>query len=75
LEQGREMTARLNVVREAGLFQGRLGFKKAIILLEESCEEFSNIVGLGQIRVPTGRISAKFEEIRIVLERENIIGS
>jgi predicted nucleotide-binding protein len=47
LEQGREMTARLNVVHEAGLFQGSLGFKKAIILLEEGCEEFCNIVGLG----------------------------
>lgn len=67
------MTARLNVVHEAGLFQGRLGFKKAIILLEEGCEEFSNIVGLGQIRFPAGKISAKFEEIRMVLEREKII--
>jgi predicted nucleotide-binding protein len=26
--------ARLNVIHEAGLFQGRLGFRKAIILLE-----------------------------------------
>lgn len=70
-----KMTARLNVVHEAGLFQGRLGFKKAIILLEDGCEEFSNIVGLGQIRFPAGNISAKFEEIRKVLEREKIIGS
>jgi hypothetical protein len=62
--------ARLNVVHEAGLFQGRLGFQKAIILLEEGCEEFSNIHGLGQIRFPKGTISAKFEEIRTVLERE-----
>jgi len=68
------MTARLNVVHEAGLFQGRLGFKKAIILLEDGCEEFSNIIGLGQIRFPTGNINAKFEEIRMVLEREKIIG-
>jgi len=65
--------ARLNVVHEVGLFQGRLGFKKAIILLEEGCEEFSNIHGLGQIRFPKGNIGAKFEEIRRVLERERIV--
>ena len=57
----------LNVVHEAGLFQGRLGFQKAIILLEEGCEDFSNIDGLGRIGFPKGTISAKFEEIRAVL--------
>jgi predicted nucleotide-binding protein len=68
------MQARMNVVHEAGLFQGRLGFTKAIILLEEGCEEFSNIQGLGQIRFPKGNIQAAFEEIRRVLEREEILG-
>lgn len=67
--------ARFNVVHEAGLFQGRLGFKKAIILLEEGCEEFSNIHGLGQIRFPNNNISAKFEEICVVLEREGLATS
>ena len=65
--------ARENVIHEAGLFQGRLGFEKAIILLEEGCQEFSNIHGLGQIRFPKGNIKAAFEEIRQVLEREGII--
>ncbi|PJZ75296.1 TIR domain-containing protein [Leptospira neocaledonica] len=65
--------ARSNVVHEIGLFQGRLGFTKAIILLEEGCEEFSNIVGLTQIRFPKDSIKSCFEEIRRVLERENII--
>ena len=65
--------ARENVVHEVGLFQGVLGFKKAIILLEEGCEEFSNIHGLGQIRFPKGNIKAAFEEIRRVLKREGII--
>ena len=66
--------ARLNVVHEAGLFQGRLGFRKAIILLEDSCEEFSNVRGLGQIRFPVGNIRASFEDIRAVLVREEIVG-
>ena len=67
------MHARMNVIHEVGLFQGRLGFERAIVLLEEGCQEFSNIQGLGQIRFPKGNISAIFEDIRQVLERENII--
>lgn len=65
--------ARMNVIHEAGLFQGRLGFTKAIILLEDGCEEFSNIKGLGQIRFPKGDIKQAFEEIRRVLEREGLL--
>jgi predicted nucleotide-binding protein len=65
----------MNVVQEAGMFQGRLGFTRAIILLEDGCQEFSNIQGLGQIRFPRGNIRAAFEEIRQVLEREGLIGT
>lgn len=68
-----EMQARMNVVHEAGLFQGRLGFTKAIVLVEEGCKEFTNIQGLGQIRFPKGQISAIFEEIRRVLERQGLL--
>jgi len=64
--------ARMNVVHEAGLFQGRLSFTRAIVLLEEGCAEFSNIQGLGQIRFPKGNIAAIFEEIRRVMEREGL---
>ena len=41
---------RLNVVHELGLFQGKLGFHKAIILLKDGATEFSNIEGIQQIR-------------------------
>ncbi|MEI9414961.1 TIR domain-containing protein [Mesorhizobium sp. Cs1321R2N1] len=68
-----KMTARMNVVHEAGLFQGRLGFEKAIVLLEDGCESFSNIDGLVQIRFPKGNIDAKRDEIRRVLEREGMV--
>lgn len=67
------MRAQENVIHEAGLFQGKLGFKKAIVLLEEGCTEFSNITGLGQIRFASNNLTAKFEEIRGLLEREKII--
>lgn len=65
--------ARENVIHEAGLFQGRYGFERAIILLEDGCSEFSNIHGISQIRFPQGDVMAKSEEIRRVLEREDII--
>lgn len=65
--------ARLNVVHEVGLFRGRLGFKRAIVLLEDKCEEFSNIAGLGQIRFPKDHIKSTFEGIRQILEREGVL--
>lgn len=68
-----KLQARMNVVHEAGLFQGRLGFSRAIILLEEGCEEFSNIEGLGQIRFPKNNIRAAFHDVQLVLEREGLI--
>ena len=67
-----QLRARMNVIHEAGLFQGKLGFARAIVVLEDGCEEFSNITGLGQIRFPRGNIRAAFEEIREVLEREGV---
>jgi hypothetical protein len=65
--------ARENVVHEAGLFQGRLGFRRAIIVLEDGCQEFSNIHGLGQLRFRHREIANVFEEVRRVLEREGVV--
>jgi len=65
--------ARPNVIHEVGLFQGHLGLTRAIVLLEEGCSEFSNIIGLSQIRFPHADIAARFEEVRRVLEREGLI--
>ena len=68
-----KLNPRMNVVHEAGLFQGKLGFKRAIILLEEGCEEFSNIHGLKHIPFSPGNIKSSFEDIRRVLKREGLI--
>jgi len=68
-----EQQARMNAIHEVGLFQGRLGFTRTIIMLEKGCTEFSNIQGLGQIRFPSGNIAAAFEEVRAVVEREKLI--
>ena len=64
--------ARENVIHEAGLFQGRLGFERAIILLEEGCAQFSNIHGLTHISFPKNNLEPAFEKIRQVLEREGV---
>lgn len=62
--------ARENVVHETGLFQGKLGFKKAIVLLEDGCHEFTNIAGLQQIRFGKGNIRETFGDAIATLQRE-----
>lgn len=62
--------ARQNVIHETGLFQGKLGFSKAIILKEDGTEEFSNIHGVQQVRYSKGNIKETFGEVLAVLRRE-----
>lgn len=59
--------ARQNVIHEIGLFQGKLGFEKAIILLEQGCQEFSNVSGLIYISFPKGNIQAAFHKVQKTL--------
>ena len=68
-----KLRARSNVIHEVGLFQGKLGFERAIILLEEGCEDFSNIHGVTHIRFQKGNIHETFGEILRVLKRERIV--
>jgi predicted nucleotide-binding protein len=68
-----EFNPRMNVVHEAGLFQGKLGFRKAILFLEEGCREFSNVRGLTHIPFARGKIEAQFHEATRVLKREKLI--
>ena len=65
-----KLLARQNVVHETGLFQGRLGFGRAIVLLEEGTEEFSNIAGIQQIRFSKANIKETFGDVLAVLKRE-----
>jgi len=64
------LRARQNVVHESGLFQGKLGFSRAIVILEDGTEEFSNIHGLGQIRFSKGRIQEVFGDVVATIRRE-----
>lgn len=61
---------RQNVIHEAGLFQGHLGFNRAIVLVEEGVEIFSNIAGIQQIRFEQGNIRATFGDVLATLRRE-----
>src|SRR5207245_7946870 len=65
-----KLLARQNVVHETGLFQGKLGFSRAIVLKEEGTEEFSNLAGIQQIRFSKGNIKETFGEVLAVLRRE-----
>ena len=67
--------ARQNVIHEIGLFQGRLGFAKAIILLEVGCVQFSNVDGLIYIPFPKGNIRAAFHDVRATLEAAGLVRS
>jgi len=65
-----ELHARDNVIHELGLFQGRLGFTRAIVLLEEGVQEFSNILGINQLRFAKGRIKETFGDVLATIRRE-----
>jgi predicted nucleotide-binding protein len=70
--------ARQNLIHEIGLFQGRLGFGKAIVLKQRGVEEFSNIAGLTYIELPLGGFRGArkaMRELRDALTREGMIES
>jgi predicted nucleotide-binding protein len=64
------LRARQNVIHETGLFQGRLGFSKAIVLLEKGVEEFSNNAGIQHISFDKGHIEEIFGDVVATVSRE-----
>jgi predicted nucleotide-binding protein len=65
-----QLRARQNVVHELGLFQGRLGFARALVLVEEGTEMFSNLQGIHQIRFRAGAIKETYGDVLATLRRE-----
>ena len=65
-----ELRPRLNVVHELGLFQGSIGYSRAIMLLEEGTKGFSNMEGIHQIRFAKDNIKEAFGEILATIRRE-----
>lgn len=64
---------RQNVIHEIGLMQGRLGWAKVAILLEDSVEPFTNISGLQTIVFAKGRIHQTLHELEGMLIREGLL--
>ncbi|WP_431928402.1 TIR domain-containing protein [Micromonospora wenchangensis] len=64
------MRARQNVVHEVGLFQGRIGFSRAIVLVERGIEVFSNLQGVNQIKFSKDNIRESYGEVLATLRRE-----
>lgn len=63
------MRARQNVVHETGLFQGRLGFPRAVIIREEKCEPFTNVDGINETRFGQS-IREIFGDVLLAIRRE-----
>src|SRR6267143_3228921 len=65
-----KLHARENVIHELGLFQGKLGFNRAIALVEEGVTEFSNLHGVQQLRFSKGAIDVTFGDVLAVIRKE-----
>jgi predicted nucleotide-binding protein len=63
--------SRPNVIHETGLFQGRLGFSRAIVLLKDGTNEFSNLAGIQQIRYTS--IRETYGEVLAWIKREQVV--
>lgn len=65
-----ELRPRENVVHETGLFQGRLGFDRAIVLVEDGVDPFSNLHGILQLRFSANNIREVFGDVVATIRRE-----
>lgn len=63
-----------SVVHQAGLLQGRYGFRRVAILVEQGCEAFSNVAGLIRLDFPRGHIETTFWHLEQMLRREGLTG-
>jgi predicted nucleotide-binding protein len=62
--------ARQNVIHECGLFQGRLGFDRAILIVERGVELASNLQGIQRLDFRKGPISEVFGDVIATIRRE-----
>jgi len=50
--------------------RGRLGLRRAIVLREDGCKEFSNLAGVQEIRFSKANIRETFGEVLATIKRE-----
>jgi predicted nucleotide-binding protein len=68
-----KIRARQNVIHEAGLFQGRLGFDKVVLLKQDTTEELSNLAGLQYISFNGDNVEQTFYELQRKLKKSGVI--
>jgi predicted nucleotide-binding protein len=61
---------REQVIHDVGLFQGRLGFDRAIVAIENGVEPFSHLQGIHQLQFRRGNIREIYGEVLATLRRE-----
>lgn len=61
------LQARMNVIHEIGLFQGRLGAEYAAVLHRKDSRLFSNLDGINRLDYEPGKLSGLRDEIRRLL--------
>jgi predicted nucleotide-binding protein len=61
---------RENIVHDVGLFQGRLGFDRAIVAIENGVEPFSHLQGIHQLQFGRGNIREIYGDVLARLSRE-----
>lgn len=67
--------ARQNVIHEAGLFQGRLGFDRAVLLVQRGIEGFTNVDGLQYIPFTDENIEETFYQLQRALKEKGLIST
>lgn len=71
---GSRKRANQDAVHQAGILQGRYGFGRVALLIEEGCDMFSNLAGLIRLDFPVGRVETTFLELERMLQREGVMG-
>lgn len=74
-DEGRSDVTAANqrVLQLAGLFQGRYGFERVAMVVEEGCDVLSNVAGIVRLDYPRGDIGRVFWQMRQMLHREGLL--
>jgi sugar/nucleoside kinase (ribokinase family) len=74
-DEGRSEVTAANqrVLQLAGIFQGRYGFERVAMVVEEGCDVLSNVAGIIRLDYPRGDIRHVFWQMRQMLHREGLI--
>ena len=67
--RGHPQELSLDLVREAGVFQGKLGFWSTTLLLEQGVRGFPGMPSIPEIRFPRGNIEESFDDVLAALRR------